>query len=77
MTDEMNNKHTQTLDPADWSFVQNQSSTPQQKNGHDSGVFSLMYADYLADDLPLNFGQSDMPLFRMKIAASILRKRIK
>jgi len=50
-----------------------QISTPQQQNGYDCGVFTCINSDYLSDDLPLSFSQKDMPLFRQKICAHILR----
>lgn len=46
---------------------------PKQDNGYDCGVFTMMYADFLTDNLPLDFEQKDMPHFRKKIAADILR----
>ena len=47
-------------------------SSPRQSNGSDCGVFLLMSADYLSDDIPLTFGQSDMAFFRRKIVLDII-----
>lgn len=46
---------------------------PQQHNGVDCGVFSIMFADFISDNLPLVFTQNEMDEYRRKICASILR----
>jgi sentrin-specific protease 1 len=46
---------------------------PQQQNGYDCGVFSIMCADYVSDNLPLSYVQEDMQNNRVKIAAAIRR----
>ncbi len=47
---------------------------PQQRNGVDCGMFTIMYADFLSDDLDLRgFGQEDIPTYRRKTVAAILR----
>jgi Ulp1 family protease len=76
LCDEMKCKQVKELNPAEWAFARN-DSTPQQYNGSDCGVFVLMFADYIIDDLPLKVTYRDMPLYRNKIAAAILRNRVK
>lgn len=52
---------------------------PRQKNGCDCGVFTLQFADYLSEGLPLSpapFTQDDMPIFRQRILLSILDGRL-
>lgn len=49
------------------------NDVPRQKNGYDCGVFTIMYADFLTDNLPFSFSQADMALFRGRICAAILR----
>ncbi len=46
---------------------------PQQQNGTDCGMFSIYYADFLSDDLPFDFSQDDIPEFRRKVCAAILK----
>jgi len=56
-------------------------ATPQQgtktngkaKSGVNCGVFTILFADFLTDDLPFSFLNSDIPMFRRKVAAAILR----
>jgi Ulp1 family protease len=56
-------------------------ATPQQgeiingekNHGVNCGVFTILFADFLTDDLPFSFLNSDMPMFRRKVAAAILR----
>ena len=54
----------------------NKKSTPQQKNGVDCGVFTIMFADYLSDNLKLSFTQKDIPKFRLKIGHHILNGKL-
>ena len=49
------------------------SSTPQQRNGFDCGMFVVMTVDFLMDDLDLvNFSQEDMEYFRMRVSVDII-----
>ena len=60
--------------PDEWKLVPTDfNTTPQQGNGFDCGVFTIMYADFLTDNLPFTFSQNNMPLFRKKIFANIIR----
>ena len=74
--DEARKLDHQAFDASEWQLG-NQSDTPQQENGFDCGVFSIMFADFISDNLPLNFAQNLMPLFRRKICANILRGSLK
>ena len=49
---------------------------PTQQNGFDCGVFSIMAADFLSDNLPFTYTQNDMEKLRNKIASSILNVNI-
>ena len=65
------------LDTSDWKLLDREPEVPQQANGYDCGVFSIMCADYLSDDLPINsYSQGEMPSYRVKIGCSILRGSI-
>ena len=50
-----------------------EEGTPQQNNGYDCGVCTIMNAFLLGEDLPLTYGPSHLSLFRRSIALSILR----
>lgn len=72
ISDEAKHKYNmENYDLSDW--VQVAPPAPQQRNGVDCGVFVTMFAHYLVDDLPLDFTQDDIPFFRRKLAADILR----
>ena len=75
MEDERNTYHTDVdFNKEDWQlFKNNKSETPQQLNGYDCGVFTIMYADFLTENLPLSFSQKDIALFRERICAALLR----
>lgn len=49
------------------SFRRSYGNGPQQDNGNDCGVYTIMTADYLSDNLPLVFSDKDMPTFRCRI----------
>jgi len=66
-------KHNIVVDRSEWTFISANNSSPMQTNGCDCGVFSIMCADFLSDDLPLSYHQSEMNTFRSKICADILR----
>ncbi|XP_030312316.1 sentrin-specific protease 2 isoform X2 [Calypte anna] len=49
---------------------------PQQHNGSDCGVFMCKYADYISQDKRINFTQSHMSYFRMKMAWEIIHQQL-
>eukprot|EP01038_Epipyxis_sp_PR26KG_P015741 gene15741-21309_t len=65
------------VDESEWELSQEEPNVPQQKNGFDCGVFSLLCADFISDDLPLRYSQIHMKQFRVKTAAAILRGEFK
>jgi Ulp1 family protease len=72
VTDEAHRK-TINVPRSDWSLLPRQNNVPMQSNGYDCGVFVIMCADYISDDLPLHYQQSEMHFYRRQILASILR----
>jgi Ulp1 family protease len=42
-------------------------------NGNDCGIFAMLCADFLSDDLCLTYNMNDMEFYRLKIAAAILK----
>ena len=73
LTDEAREKKQFTLDPLEWKLIDREKGVPQQQNGYDCGVFSIVCADYLTDYLPLVYEQKEMSEQRLKIAAAIKR----
>ena len=61
------------FDPSEWELFSPGNNVPQQNNCNDCGVFSIMFADFISDNLPLKFTQQQIPMIRMKICANILR----
>lgn len=60
------------LDTSSWeTFVP--KKIPQQRNGFDCGVFTIMFGDYLAQGKPFDFAQADMPALRSNIIWRILK----
>ena len=49
---------------------------PQQFNGIDCGIFTIMYAKYLAAGHEITFNQQDMGMFRRKIYDEISTKKL-
>jgi Ulp1 family protease len=61
------------FDKEQWTLITYTDGLPLQENDYDCGVFALMYADFITDDLPLVFGQQHMELFRKKMCVAIMR----
>ena len=63
------------LDLSNWNF-QSVGTAPLQHNGTDCGVFTIMAADFISDDLPVieeSYDHTNMSFFRVKIVNDILR----
>ena len=76
LEDEAREKKGLTLDRKEWKLIDRESGVPQQRNGVDCGVFSTVCADFLSDNLPLEYSQAEMPDYRVKIGCAILRGNI-
>ena len=78
LDDEAKDKGRKPLTPAacDWPRLY-PKDIPQQKNGCDCGVFMLMYADWLARNLPFAFRQAHMPELRRRVVAELLALRVR
>ena len=77
LNDESVDKRKQPLNVEEWTTeATGRSGAPQQQNGYDCGMFSTMYADFLSDDLPLAFDQSEICEYRRKTVAAILRGQL-
>jgi sentrin-specific protease 1 len=65
------------MSASDWmreAAIQTLPHLPQQHNGSDCGMFTIMFADFISDDLPLGgFSQADIKDYRRKTVAAILR----
>jgi Ulp1 family protease len=61
------------INNCDWDIMYPQC--PKQSNGFDCGVFMLLYADHLSNNLQLNFTQDDIYKYcwRKKIGICILK----
>ncbi len=51
-------------------------NNPKQQNNYDCGIFCLMTADFILEDLPLTFTQLNIPDFRYKICWSICNNQL-
>lgn len=76
VADEARSKCSQELDMSDWKLISREQHVPQQLNGTDCGVFTIVCADFVSDDLPLSYSQEQMPFFREKIGCDIVRGRL-
>eukprot|EP00457_Paulinella_chromatophora_P014247 gb/GEZN01014648.1/.p1 GENE.gb/GEZN01014648.1/~~gb/GEZN01014648.1/.p1 ORF type:complete len:214 (-),score=28.10 gb/GEZN01014648.1/:177-818(-) len=62
----------------EWTdYVPSRDEIPQQANCCDCGVFTLKFADYLSQDLPLAFSQENMPYFRKRTVNDILKTSLR
>jgi len=56
----------------EWKTYSRSHEIPLQRNGWDCGMFAIIAADFLSDNLPLHYTQNDMPSFRLKVGLRIL-----
>lgn len=74
--DEGMNKHKPQRE-VEWKLINQSKICPQQENDLDCGVFTIVCADYLTDDLLLQYSQNDMQFWREKIGIDILRGQLR
>ena len=67
------NKQSSPLDLNEWKLIDQETHVPQQHNGFDCGVFTIVCADFISDDLPLEYSQQNIAYMRRKIGCDILR----
>ena len=74
LKDEWQAKKGGDLPDADkWMLLECQPDLPLQENGYDCGVFTCMFADFVACDRPLSFNQQHITQCRERIALSIMK----
>jgi Ulp1 family protease len=49
---------------------------PQQLNTVDCGIFAILFADFISEDLSLAFSQDDIHDYRIRVALAILRTHL-
>jgi sentrin-specific protease 1 len=76
VSDEHMRVYGSPLEVGEWELWCSTRSTPTQENGSDCGVFSLMVADFASGDLALEFTQSNVDRYRLRIGGAILRGRL-
>jgi sentrin-specific protease 1 len=77
LKDESNEKYANqyVINNKDWKLIDREANVPKQNNGCDCGMFAVLCADFLSDDLPLDdsYHQSEIIGYREKHCAAILR----
>jgi len=78
LQDESIEKHNNeyNIDINEWQLFALEAIYPQQTmHPFDCGIFSILCADFVSDNIPLNdsYSQAEIPQYRQKICASILR----
>lgn len=74
---ELRVKYNTEIILSEWKTVAKKDIPQQMRNGNECGMFTIMCADFLSDDLPLTYQLSEMAFFRQKVAADILRGHLK
>jgi len=74
--DEHQSKKKSHYDLSEWTDYCPGMTIPLQYNGVDCGVFACKYADYISQDKPFNFSQSDIPRIRKKMIEEIYHAQI-
>lgn len=75
IAEEYQSKRNQMVDTSTWERAF-PKDIPQQQNGCDCGVFTLLFAEHAARDAPMQFAQKHINFFRVKIVNEILNQRI-
>ncbi|MEW5296812.1 MAG: hypothetical protein WDW36_000064 [Sanguina aurantia] len=70
LEDEALDKRKQTWDVTSWPR-HHPKDIPVQVNGCDCGVFTIMFADYLALGRPMHWTRADMDTFRVKMLSQL------
>lgn len=73
--DEAHNQKHEEWDMSTWRTVY-PKNIPRQTNHCDCGVFTLLYANYIAKELKFNFQQADMDCLRIKIVNDLMRMKV-
>jgi sentrin-specific protease 1 len=73
LIDEGKEKKNLIIKREEWKLFDKENHVPQQRNGYDCGMFTILCADYCSDDLPLKYNQQEMLDNRYRIGAAILR----
>ena len=77
LVDESIEKHNNeyNIDINEWQLFALEAIYPQQSGSFDCGIFTILCADFVSDNIPLNdsYSQPEIPQYRQKICASILR----
>lgn len=77
IVDEGREKKNMVVNREEWKLIDREKRVPQQRNGVDCGVFSIVCADFINDNLPIeSYHQGEMENYRLKIGAAILRGSI-
>jgi sentrin-specific protease 1 len=77
ISDEHLDKKQILLDTSEWRCFHQETVVPQQDNGFDCGVFTIMCARAIAYNQPLHsYQQKDMPRYRRMIGRHILRQSL-
>lgn len=58
-------------------FAHHHKTTPQQMNGYDCGIYCMMNADFLSDDLEPNLEPEEIDDFRMRILIALITHCLK
>ena len=73
--DEAKEKYNMIIHENEYKLISNHSDNPQQRNGFDCGMFTIICSDFLTDSLPINeksYNQSKMSYFRNKVMIDVL-----
>jgi Ulp1 family protease len=77
LANEMKVKTNTDIVMSEWHVIVEHDNPKQYGDPNECGMFTIMCADFLSDGLPLNYSLSQMPFFRLKVTADILRGSLK
>ena len=74
-------KNNVIVQKEEWTLIDHGNDFPQQKNDYDCGLYAIVCADHLSDNLPVigecsSFSAANMSFWREKVAVDMLRGKL-
>jgi len=78
LTDESRVKYNNEYSIKEWQLIGNEENIPQQNNGYDCGMFTILCADFVSDNILFedSYEQSEILDYRLKVCSRILNGKL-
>lgn len=78
LKDESREKYNNEYIIEGWQLISNEGHVPQQNNSCDCGMFTILCADFVSDNIPFedSYDQSEILSYRLKVCSRILNGKL-